>query len=68
MYKTIEILRIVFSNLTILIILFVGLVTLLIDGKKFKDKGYIKEVKIVKAISFSYIAIGVLMFLFLRIV
>lgn len=68
MSKIIEILRDIFSNLTILIILFVALVTLLIDGKKFKDQDYIKEMKIVKAISYSYIAIGIIMFLFLKIV
>lgn len=50
---------------TILIIIGVGLFTLLADGKAYKQKGYIKELKIVKFISYSYITIGGLMYILL---
>lgn len=50
---------------TILMIIAVGLFTLLIDGKEYKQKGYIRELRIVKIISFSYITIGGLMYILL---
>lgn len=50
---------------TILMIIAVGLFTLLIDGKEYKQKGYIRELRIVKIISYSYMVIGGLMFILL---
>lgn len=55
-----------FSNGTVLIILFVAIVSLLIDGTNYKKIGYIKELKLTKAISYSYIFLGVLLFILLR--
>ncbi len=50
---------------TILMIISVGLFTLLIDSKRYKQKGYIRELRIVKIISYSYMVIGALMFVLL---
>ena len=60
-----EVLR-YFSNATVFIAIFIAIVSLLIDGTNYKIKGYIKELKIVKAISYSYIFLGVLLFVLLR--
>lgn len=49
--------------MTILMIITVGIFTLLIDGKKYKNKGYIRELKIIKLISYSYMVIGGLMYI-----
>ena len=49
--------------MTILMIIAVGIFTLLIDGKKYKNKGYIRELKIIKLISYSYMVIGGLMYI-----
>lgn len=50
---------------TILMIIAIGLFTLLVDSKRYRQKGYIRELRIVKIISFSYIAIGGLMYILL---
>lgn len=68
MFKIIEILKNIFDNITILMIIFIGALTLLIDGKRLKDKNFMKEFRIVKIISFSYIVIGIVMFMFLKVV
>lgn len=52
---------------TILMMVAVGIFTLLLDDKKFKRKGYIKELKILKVISYSYITIGGVMYVLLLI-
>lgn len=51
------------NNMTILMIIAVGLFTLLIDGKRYKEKGHIGEFKIIRIISYSYMAIGGLMYI-----
>lgn len=50
---------------TILIILVIGIFTLIIDAPKYKKRGYIKEVRIIKAISYSYMVLGGIMFILL---
>jgi len=63
--KILNILKGIIDYKTILIIIGVGIVTLLMDGKAYKDKGYIRELKIVKWISYSYMTIGGLMYILL---
>lgn len=48
-------------------IIAVGLFTLILDGKAYKDKGYTKEYKIIKAISYSYMGIGGILYILLLI-
>lgn len=55
-----------FSNGTVLIMIFIAILSLIIDGSNFKRIGYIKELKITKAISYSYIFLGVLLIILLR--
>lgn len=62
-YKLFNLVKGITNYTTILIIIGVGLFTLLVDGKLYKQKGYIRELKIVKWISYSYITIGGLMFI-----
>lgn len=64
-YKIILTMKRFLDNTTILMIIAVGLFTLLVDGKRYKDTGYIKELKLVKLISYSYMTIGGLMYILL---
>ncbi|WP_353095552.1 CLC_0170 family protein [Tissierella praeacuta] len=63
--RFLRVLREIMDDYTILIIIFVAIFTLLIDSKRYKQKGYIKELRIVKAISYSYITIGALLYVLL---
>ncbi|MCK9444069.1 MAG: hypothetical protein M0Q14_06050 [Tissierellaceae bacterium] len=47
---------------TILLVVFTGLFTLLYEGSKHKKRGEDREVKIIKVISYSYLALGIIMF------
>lgn len=57
------ILRELTSYYTILTIIAVGLFTLLVDSKRYRQKGHMRELKIVKIISYSYITIGGLLYI-----
>lgn len=63
--KLFEIIKGLMNNTTILMIIGVGIFTLLVDGKRYKKKAYIKELKIIKIISYSYITIGGLLYILL---
>lgn len=63
-----EIIKGIFDNFTIIMIILVALFGLFIDGPNLKNKGFVRELKIVKVISYSYIAIGIIVIIFLRIV
>lgn len=66
--KLLQIIKDLLNNITILMIISVGVFTLLIDGKAYKKKGYIKEYRIIRIISYSYMAIGGLMYILLLII
>ena len=61
-FKLFKIIKGLINNTTILMIIAVGIFTLLVDGKRYKKKAYIKELKIIKIISYSYITIGSLLY------
>ncbi|WMM24360.1 CLC_0170 family protein [Tissierella sp. MB52-C2] len=63
--ELLRILRGLNNYTTILMTVIVGVFTLLLDDRKFKQKGYIRELKILKIISYSYIVIGGLMYILL---
>ncbi|MCF6462342.1 CLC_0170 family protein [Clostridium sp. Cult1] len=67
MYKIVGSIKSIFDNISILIIILVALFSLLIDGPNYKNQGFIREYRIVKIISYSYIALGIIIFIFLRI-
>lgn len=64
-YKIIPTIKRLMDNTTILMIISVGIFTLLVDGRRYRDQGYTREVNIIKLISYSYIAVGGLMYVFL---
>jgi hypothetical protein len=68
LYKILEMFKSIFNSLALIIIIFIGLATLLIDGPRFKNKGFTKELRIVKTISYTYIALGIIIFIFFRII
>lgn len=67
MYKIIGPLKEIFDNFSLFIIILVALFSLLVDGPNFKKKGFIKEYRMVKIISYSYIALGIILFILLRV-
>ena len=67
-YSIIEIMKGIFDGIALLIILFVALFGLLVDGRKFKKLGYVKEFNLVKIISYSYIVVGVSVYILLKFV
>ncbi|MCF6464315.1 CLC_0170 family protein [Clostridium sp. Cult2] len=67
MYKIVGLLKDIFDNLTIVMIILVALFLLFIDGPNYKNRGFTKEYRIVQIISYSYIVLGIILFIFLRI-
>ena len=52
---------------TILIILGIGIFALLLDGPRYKKRGYIKEVKIIKGIFYTHMLLGGILYILLLI-
>ncbi|WP_313755650.1 CLC_0170 family protein [Tissierella sp.] len=63
-----RILRELTDYYTILMIIAIGIFTLLIDGKRYRQKGYMRELRMVKIISYSYITIGGLLYVLLLLI
>lgn len=68
LYKFIAILRGIFDNLTLFFIIIIGLIILLIDIPKYENKGYTRELNIVKIISWTYIIFGITMFIIFKLI
>ncbi|NLV75674.1 MAG: hypothetical protein GX023_01605 [Tissierellia bacterium] len=68
MYKFIAILRGIFDNLTLFFIIIIGLIILLIDIPKYENKGYTRELNIVKIISWTYLIFGITMFIIFKLI
>ena len=66
--KFVEILKSIFDNFTLVMIGLIGLFALLVDGPMLKNQGFTREFTIVKIISYSYIGIGIIMLIFLRMI
>lgn len=65
--RILDMLRGIANYTSILIIIGIALFTLLFDGPRYAKIGYVKEVKIIKAISYTYIVIGGLIYILLLI-
>lgn len=61
-------LRDIFDNLALLFIAIIGLAILLIDVPKHENKGYIRELAIVKIISWTYLIFGIVMFIIFKLI
>ncbi|SDW79463.1 CLC_0170 family protein [Tepidimicrobium xylanilyticum] len=68
MYGIMLILKTVFDKYAIIVILLTVLFSLLIDAPKYRAKGFFKECKIVRIFSYLYIIIGIMIFIFLKVV
>lgn len=66
--KMIPILKDIIDYPTISIIVITGIYTFISDTYYYKKRGLIKEIKIIKGILYSYISIGIAMYVFLLIV
>lgn len=67
MHGIIQFIKHTYSNLIFLLIALVVTFSLLVDGINFKKQGLTREHRIARIISYSYIAIGILLFVMLRI-
>lgn len=66
MYKVTPYIKSVFDNFTVVMIILVALFLLFVDGPNYKNRGFLKEYRIVQIISYSYIVLGIIIFIFLR--
>lgn len=57
-----------FSNVTAIMFVAIALLVWIIDGNKYKNKNYKKELSLVKFFSYFYIAFGIIVFILLRLV
>lgn len=62
MHGFMKVVKDLFSNISVVIFIVIALLTLIIDGYKYNKKNYDREYKIVKFISYSYIAFGIVIF------
>ncbi|NLW40523.1 MAG: hypothetical protein GXY96_06300 [Tissierellia bacterium] len=68
MNRTIPVFKNSFGNYTIILFILVALFSLIVDGPKYNKKGFVKEYRIVRIISYLYISLGIIIFVFLRLV
>lgn len=68
MNRTIPVFKNSFGNYTIILFILVALFSLIVDGPKYNKKEFVKEYRIVKIMSYLYISLGIIMFVFLRLV
>lgn len=66
--KIMPILKDIIDYPTIILIVATGIYTFVSDTYYYKKRGYVREVRIIKGIMYSYITIGVFMYAFLLIV
>lgn len=67
MYGFLENLVYLFDNALVVVFILVALLMLIIDGSKYSNKNYQKELRIVRALSISYIALGIIIFVILMV-
>ncbi len=62
-----KIIKGLFDNISVVMIIIIALLMLIIDGNKYKGKNNKREYNIVRFISYSYIAFGIIIFILLMI-
>ncbi len=67
MYNLLRKLVDIIDDVLALLFISIAILILLIDGSKYRERSNKKEYKIIKFISYSYIAIGIIIFILLRI-
>lgn len=67
MYEIVRTFEGIFDSVSAIIIIIISILSLLIDGRKYNKENYRKEYKIVKIISYFYIAFGIFAFVVLSI-
>ena len=68
MNKIIPVFKNSFGNYTIILFILVALFSLIVDGPKYNKKEFLREYRIVKILSYLYISLGIIIFVFLRLV
>lgn len=62
----VKIVKDIFDNRTLIMVLLIAIVSLLIDGPKLKRNGFTKELAILKGISYFYIVLTIGVFILLK--
>ena len=65
--KIMPVLKEIIDYPTIILIVGTGIFTFISDINYYKKRGYVKETKIIKGFTYSYISIGLIMYVFLLI-
>lgn len=66
MYAFLSLLEDVFDTGTVMVFLFMALLSLLYDGRRYKSQNNVKEYRIIKVMSYFYIVVGIILFALLR--
>lgn len=66
MYAFLSLLEDVFDTGTVMVFLFMALLSLLYDGRRYKSQNNVKEYRIIKVVSYFYIVVGIMLFALLR--
>jgi type IV secretory pathway TrbL component len=66
LYAFLSLLEDVFDTGTVMVFLFMALLSLLYDGRRYKSQNNVKEYRIIKVMSYFYIVVGIILFALLR--
>jgi hypothetical protein len=66
LYAFLSLLEDVFNTGTVMVFLFMALLSLLYDGRRYKSQNNVKEYRIIKVMSYFYIVVGIMLFALLR--
>jgi type IV secretory pathway TrbL component len=66
LYAFLSLLEDVFDTGTVMVFLFMALLSLLYDGRRYKSQNNVKEYRIIKLVSYFYIVVGIILFALLR--
>ena len=58
----------IFDNKALIIIILAALFSLIVDAPSLREQGFIKELHILKAISYFYMAFVIIIFIFLKMI
>lgn len=62
LYAFLSLLEDVFDTGTVMVFLFMALLSLLYDGRRYKSQNNVKEYRIIKVMSYFYIVVGIILF------
>lgn len=67
MYAYLQLIQEKYNVGTVLMLIAIALFSLIYDGRRYRAQNSVKEYKIIRAISYFYITLGIILFILLRI-